>query len=70
VPVAGTVELVLYNICGQKVRTLYRGIQQAGIHRVAWDGRDGSGSAVGSGVYFVALSAGGTARRLRLVVVR
>ncbi|MRR09830.1 T9SS type A sorting domain-containing protein, partial [bacterium] len=64
------VRLAVYDIAGRNVRSLLLGELPAGRHSVRWDGRNGDGAAVGSGVYFVALDAGGAAQRLRLVVVR
>ncbi|MCK5052230.1 MAG: T9SS type A sorting domain-containing protein [Candidatus Cloacimonetes bacterium] len=46
------VSLMIYNIRGQKVRTLVNDNLQAGHHSVVWDGRDDSGKSVSSGVYF------------------
>ena len=42
----------IYNIRGQKVRSLLNDFVNRGEHSVVWNGRDDSGSAVGSGVYF------------------
>lgn len=49
------VELVVYNIQGQLVRTLVNKEKSAGIHIVDWDAKDENGSAVSSGVYFYQL---------------
>ncbi len=62
--------LTVYDVAGRKVRTLLRGELQSGRHSIRWDGKNETGAAVGSGVYFVSLNAGGAAQRLRLVVVR
>ncbi len=48
--------LTVYNVTGQKVRTLVQGTIQAGQQSVVWDGRDDSGNAVASGIYFYRLS--------------
>ncbi len=47
--------LVIYNLLGQRVRTLVDMKQQAGVHTVAWDGLNEVGSFVGSGVYIYRL---------------
>ncbi|NIT55318.1 MAG: T9SS type A sorting domain-containing protein, partial [Aliifodinibius sp.] len=59
-PVASDVELSVYNILGQKVRTLVKGRQSAGRHEVTWDGRDDGGVKVSSGVYVYQLKIGKT----------
>ena len=48
--------MVIYDILGQAVRRLVVDQRQAaGFYRLAWDGRNGAGRAVGSGVYFYRL---------------
>jgi hypothetical protein len=44
--------LQVYNLLGQKVRTLVDAPKNSGIHRVIWDGKDDSGNEVASGIYF------------------
>ena len=44
--------LNIYNVRGQKVKTLINDRMQAGYHSIVWDGRDDSGKSVSSGVYF------------------
>lgn len=51
-PEAGEVTVDVYNVVGQKVRTLVEGHQEAGEYQVVWDGKDTNGSQVASGVYF------------------
>ena len=52
---AGSVELIIFDILGQKVRTLIRDHYPAGDHLVIWDGRNDLGHPVASGVYFYRL---------------
>ncbi|MRR10423.1 T9SS type A sorting domain-containing protein, partial [bacterium] len=69
-PREGELELIVYNIAGQKVRTLARGAQPAGHHRASWDGRDEAGQAVSAGVYLYRLTAPGWSRTGKLSLVR
>lgn len=46
------VELSIYNIKGQKVKTLVDGFQTIGFQSITWDGTDKNGEAVASGIYF------------------
>jgi hypothetical protein len=55
VPATGKVHIAIYNVLGQKVRTLVDQNQPAGIHRVLWNGRDDSGNLLSTGVYFYQL---------------
>ena len=51
-PLTGDVTLVIYNILGQKVRTLFSGELNYGYHTMQWNGLDDQGLRVSSGVYF------------------
>jgi hypothetical protein len=42
----------IYNIKGQKVKTLINGFREAGYHSVIWNGKDNNGKSVASGLYF------------------
>jgi len=48
----GRVTLEIYNLKGQKVRTLLNSILPADNHTISWNGRDDSDNTVTSGVYF------------------
>ena len=50
--------VIIYNLLGQEVRTLYDGVTQAGRYELVWQGIDQRGAAVASGVYFVRLLTG------------
>ena len=54
-PRAQDASLRIYDIQGRLVRTLLGGAQTAGRHEVTWQGRDESGGAVASGMYFYRL---------------
>lgn len=56
--VSGEVDLTIYNLLGQQIRTLVSSQQTAGAHQVHWDGTDESGKQVTSGIYFYKLNAG------------
>jgi len=53
------VDLVVYNIKGQKVKELVKDIYEKGQHCISWNGKDDSGKNVGSGVYFYSLISNG-----------
>jgi hypothetical protein len=69
-PVAGEVNLVVLNTAGQRVGVLYRGYKSAGDHAAVWNGRDGRGRAVSSGVYFCRMTVAGTTLVNRMLLVR
>jgi flagellar hook assembly protein FlgD len=49
------VQLEIYNVMGQLIRTLIADQQAAGRYRVTWRGDDATGRSVASGVYFYRL---------------
>ncbi len=59
IPENGNVGLSIYNIKGQKVKTLLNDNLEKGIHDVAWNSRDSSGKSVASGVYFYKFTVNG-----------
>jgi subtilase family protein/flagellar hook capping protein FlgD len=70
VPQSGPVELAVFGMRGERVKTLVSGPRPAGNHSAVWDGTDQAGRRVGSGVYFYRLAAGGLAATRRMAVIR
>ncbi|MGD9489554.1 MAG: FG-GAP-like repeat-containing protein [Calditrichaceae bacterium] len=62
------VVLDIYNVLGQKVKTLYEGSLTEGAYLLSWDSTDQNGHSVASGVYFYRLSAGGQTIIKRLLL--
>ncbi len=54
-PQESKAELTIYNIKGQKVRTLVNAICETGINTTVWNGTNDAGNKVGTGVYFYKL---------------
>jgi len=52
------VKLDIYNIKGQRVRSLVSETKTAGTHQTVWNGRDDIGNPVSSGIYLYRLQAG------------
>ena len=51
-----SIKLEIYNLSGQRMRILADQFFPAGIHRLAWDGKDSMKRDVSSGIYFYRLS--------------
>jgi beta-glucanase (GH16 family) len=69
-PRAETVHLRVFDVSGRLVRTLVPGERMpAGPQQISWDGRDGSGRRVRSGVYFYRLDAGSFSDTKRVTLV-
>lgn len=54
-PRAAEVNLSIFNILGQRVRTMHNGLLEAGSHTVYWDGYFDNGLNSSSGLYFYKL---------------
>ncbi len=68
IPVATPVILDVYNVLGQKVRTLIDRSLPAGIYNITFDGRGDDGRQLASGVYYYRIMAGDF-RRSRMMML-
>ncbi|MBN62681.1 MAG: hypothetical protein CME20_15095, partial [Gemmatimonadetes bacterium] len=64
------VRLEVFDILGQKIKTLVAENQPAGFHRAVWDSRDDGGRPVAAGVYFYRLQAGDFNRVRKLLLLK
>ena len=64
------VKLVIYNVMGQKVRTLLNGKQNEGVHKVLWSGSDDRGNPVSSGVYFYRLTTENYDKTMKMILLK
>lgn len=64
------VELTIYNMLGQKIRTLVKERQSAGFYSMQWDGKNDAGQQVASGVYLYKLDAGDFSRTKKMILLR
>lgn len=69
-PKESHVNLRIYNVAGQLVRTLREGKEKPGYYSASWDGKDQFGHRVSSGVYLYRMEAGEFRKTRKLVVVR
>jgi hypothetical protein len=66
----GFVDLSIYNVLGQKVKTLVSGELDAGQHEAVWDGTDESGDEVSSGMYFYKIDAGEFVKTKKMLMLK
>jgi FlgD Ig-like domain/FG-GAP repeat len=64
------IELNIYNLLGQKIRTLYSGMQTGGTHIVYWDGLNDSGQDVASGIYFYKLTSNNEVISKKMILLK
>jgi flagellar hook assembly protein FlgD len=69
-PASEKVTAKVYSPAGRLVKTLVDTRLDAGDHVLPWDGTDGTGHRVASGVYFVRLVAGSNRASGKLVLLR
>jgi hypothetical protein len=69
-PRRATVRLTIYNLLGQQIRTLVDADMSAGQHTVEWDGIDGYGHAVATGLYFYRLEAGPNVETRKMLLLK
>jgi PKD repeat protein len=69
-PEAAQVRLEIYNMTGQRVRTLVSGGMDAGNHSVQWDGTNEYGEKVASGVYIYRIVAGSFIQTRKMVMMK
>ncbi len=65
-----SVQLIVFNTLGQRVRTLVDGILAAGSYTITWDGRNDVGEPVANGIYFYGLKAGGFTQFHKMMLMK
>lgn len=70
IPKTGMVSLKVYDAQGRYIRILHEAPKAAGRHVQTWDGRDDSGTVMGSGVYFIRLQYGGQSQSRKVVLIK
>ena len=66
----GPARLEVFALTGQRVAVLQQGPQQAGYHRLHWDGRDAAGRPVASGAYLYRLVTDEAVLTRKLILLR
>lgn len=64
------VEITIYNILGQRVKTLLNEHQQAGYKSIVWDGTNQKGKEVASGIYFYRIQAGDFVQAKKMLLLK
>ncbi|MDP8321982.1 MAG: FlgD immunoglobulin-like domain containing protein [Candidatus Stygibacter australis] len=70
IPESGNVTIDVYNIRGQKVKSLVSSEQSAGLHKVIWNGTDERGKRAASGMYFYELKYQGQSIREKMLMMK
>jgi len=70
IPEQNHVSIIVYNVLGQKVRTLVDKVQIANTHEISWDGRDDDGKVQPTGVYIIRLRSGSYGETIKMLFVK
>ena len=70
VPAVAKVTLQIFNAKGQLVKTLVNGKQEQGNYSVTWNGKDKSGNAVSSGIYYSRIETAGKVLNKKMVLLK
>ncbi len=65
IPKESAIDLIVYNIKGQKVKNLVKNNLEKGNHSVVWLGKDEAGKSVSSGIYFYKLNVNGKTESIK-----
>lgn len=69
-PRSTPVQLVVYNLLGEKIRTLVNSPQTAGTKQIIWDGANDAGVRVATGVYLYRIEAGAFVATRKLAIIK
>ncbi|MBI3006238.1 MAG: PQQ-dependent sugar dehydrogenase [Ignavibacteriales bacterium] len=69
-PTAQHTTVTVYDMTGKEILTLANTELSGGVHRIHWDGRDMTGKAMPSGVYFYRLKSGARLETGRMMLLR
>ena len=70
IPEATDVTLEIYNVMGQRVRTLAQGSHEAGRYQIVWNATNDIGQALSSGMYIYRIQAGDFVSVKKLVLMK
>lgn len=70
IPMNGQVNLSIFNLLGEQVRSMVNAPQVAGEYRLVWDGKNEKGGELPSGVYLCRLKFGQQVQTNKLILIR
>ncbi len=70
IPTRSHVTIEVYNILGQKTRTLVDELKSAGDFQITWDGNDSNGTKVSTGIYFYRIKANDFVKSRKMLLLK
>ena len=69
-PLRSKVNISIYNVLGQEIKTLVNGVKEYGYHSTTWNGQDNVGREMASGVYFARITSQGFTKTRKMLLVK
>jgi hypothetical protein len=66
----GEVNIDVFNIKGQHIRTITKGQLGKGAHKFTWNGRDNNDNVAGSGIYLVKVKAQNKTKTIKMMLIK
>lgn len=70
IPEVSDIKLVIYNVLGMEIKTLYSGIQSAGQHTIVWNGLNNFGNEISTGIYFAKLQSHNYSETIKMILLK
>ncbi len=70
IPRTADVKLTVFNILGQKVRSLVNARMEPGYYKARWDGRNNAGVKVSSGIYIYRFESAGFVKDMKMILLK
>ncbi|MCK6614653.1 MAG: T9SS type A sorting domain-containing protein [Ignavibacteriaceae bacterium] len=70
IPEETVVSVKVYNLLGELVVTLHKGILKPGHHTLVWNGRNSAGQSVGGGIYLYSLETGSYRNVRKMIILK
>ncbi len=64
------VRIEIFNILGERIKTVYHSMVSKGSYRIRWDGMDENGQSVPSGIYFAQIQIGSRRIARKIIVLK
>ena len=69
-PLRSRINISIYNVLGQEIKTLVNGVKEYGYHSTTWNGQDNVGRDMASGVYFARISSQDFTKTRKMLLVK
>ena len=63
-------KIVIYDLMGRMVETLFEGFQEAGPRSIQWNTSNGTGQSIVTGLYFYTIEAGSEVKTGKMLLVK